>query len=139
MGGVDTLSRVLNPYSTQRKGIKWYRKLAELFVDICIYNGFIVWKKLNLNKKSNYLQFRKYLITELVTMHSYGTSSAQTGPRNGGSNPIPQQYPSIVMLDALQCSVAKKDTRYWCHYVAWDCVSPNVFEVSYQTKLRSLF
>ena len=31
MGGVDNLSRVLDPYSCQRKSLKWYRKLAELF------------------------------------------------------------------------------------------------------------
>ena len=29
MGGMDNLSRVIN---VQRKGRKWYRKLAELFV-----------------------------------------------------------------------------------------------------------
>lgn len=51
MGGVDTLSRVLIPYSSQRKGIKWYRKLAELFLDICVYNAFIVYKKLNPGNK----------------------------------------------------------------------------------------
>ena len=36
MGGVDTLSCVLIPYSSQRRGIKWYRKIEKLFVDICV-------------------------------------------------------------------------------------------------------
>ena len=42
MGGVDTLSRNLDPYSCQRKTLKWYRKLAELFIDITIYNSYVI-------------------------------------------------------------------------------------------------
>jgi len=49
MGGVDTLSRVIIPFSVQRKGLKWYRKLAELFIDISVYNAYILWKKLHPN------------------------------------------------------------------------------------------
>ena len=43
MGGVDLVSRVLIPYSSQRRGVKWYRKIAELFLDISVYNSFILW------------------------------------------------------------------------------------------------
>ena len=46
MVGVDTLSRALIPYSSQRREIKWYRKIAELFVDICVYNAYILRKNL---------------------------------------------------------------------------------------------
>ena len=42
MGGADCLSRVLDTYSCQRKSLKWYRKIAELFLDVSIYNW--VWK-----------------------------------------------------------------------------------------------
>ena len=52
MGGVDTLSRVIKPYSIQKRGLKWYRKIGELFIDITLYNAFIVWKKLNPNNKT---------------------------------------------------------------------------------------
>ena len=47
MGGVDNLSRVLVPYALARKGgIKWYRKLGEIFIDFCIYNSFVMYKRL---------------------------------------------------------------------------------------------
>ena len=68
MGGVDTLSRVLIPYSSQRRGIKWYRKIAELFVDICVYNSYILWKKVNPDESQvDHLRFRKQLINDLIT------------------------------------------------------------------------
>ena len=47
MGGIDNLSRVLDPYSYQRKSLKWYRKIAELFLDVSIYNSFVVWREPN--------------------------------------------------------------------------------------------
>lgn len=129
MGGVDTLSRVLIPYSCQRKGVKWYRKLAELFLDICIYNSFCIWKKLNLNKGStNHLDYRKLLIEEIVTHHSYGYGTKQSGKRNVGDNPMrlggrhfPEQYPktgkkTYAQVQCVRCSALKrrKDSRYWC-------------------------
>ena len=71
MGGVDTLSRVLNPYLIQHKGLKWYRKVAELFIDISIYNSFVLWKQLN-NVDETHLGFRQKLIEEIITYHSFG-------------------------------------------------------------------
>ena len=48
MGGADLLSCVIVPYSIQQKGgKKWYRKTEESFIELFIYNAFIVWKKLN--------------------------------------------------------------------------------------------
>ena len=41
---VYTLSKVIIPYRSQLRGVKWYRNLAQLFVDICIYNACIAWK-----------------------------------------------------------------------------------------------
>ena len=90
MGEVDTLSRVLIPYSSQRRGIKWYRKIAELFVDICVYNSYILWKKLNPDQsRFDHLRFRKQLIKELITFHSYGaTKKNKTGKKNSDENPM---------------------------------------------------
>ena len=53
MGGVDNLSRVLDPYCCQRKSLKWYRKIAELFLDVSIYNSFVVWRELNDSKDTH--------------------------------------------------------------------------------------
>ena len=70
MGGVDNLSRVLDPYSCQRKSLKWYRKIAELFLDVSIYNSFLVWRELN-DSKDTHLNFRLKIITEIISWHSY--------------------------------------------------------------------
>ena len=76
MGGVDTLSRVINPYSIQLKGLKWYRKVAELFIDVSIYNAFVIWQ--NLNGVGTHLDFRKKLVDEIISFHSFGTQAPQT-------------------------------------------------------------
>ena len=61
MGGVDTLSRVVHPYSIQRKGLKWYRKLGELFIDFAIFNYFVIYGKVNIYTEHTHLQFRQNL------------------------------------------------------------------------------
>ena len=68
MGGVDLLSRVIVPYAIQLKGAKrWYRKIAELFIELSIYNAFILWKKLN-NSTKTQLIFREEFIQEMFTL-----------------------------------------------------------------------
>ena len=68
MGGVDLLSRAIVPYPIQLKGAnRWYRKIAELFIELSIYNAFIVWKKLN-NSTKTQLIFRKEFIQEMFTL-----------------------------------------------------------------------
>ena len=79
IGGVDLLRRVIVPYSIQQKGgNKWYRKIAELFVELSVYNAFIVWKKLN-NSTETQLIFRHDLIQEIITVHLSGQSSLNAG------------------------------------------------------------
>lgn len=80
MGGVDTLSRVIIPYSIQRKGLKWYRKIGELFLDFAIYNSFVVWKKLNPASKDDHLKFRINLIKDIITHHLNMQPNADPGP-----------------------------------------------------------
>ena len=74
MERVDLLSRVIVPYSIQQKGgNKWYKKTAELFIELPVYNAFIVWKKLN-NSTNTQLIFRHELIQEIITIHLNGQS-----------------------------------------------------------------
>ena len=47
MGGVDLVRRVNIPYYSQRQGVKWYRKLAERFIELSVYNSFIIFRNLN--------------------------------------------------------------------------------------------
>ena len=88
MHGVDTLSRVIIPYTCQRRGVKWYRKLVESFLEICVYNFFCIWQKLNKDKSFCNLKFRKFLIEELIMYHSHGSHPHQTGPRKWGGNSL---------------------------------------------------
>ena len=81
MGGVDNLCRVMDPYSCQRKTLKWYRKIAELFIDISIFNAYVVWKELN-SSNETHLGFRQKLCTEIITFHSYRTPNNSRGPQN---------------------------------------------------------
>ena len=94
MGGVELISRVLIPYSSQRRGVKWYHKLAELYIDIAVYNSFIVYKKLNGGSKIDHFSFWKMLIEELIMFHASGSSSYSTGP-----NPDPSQGNFVVVVE----------------------------------------
>ena len=126
MGGVDTLSRVLNPYSIQRKGIKWYRKLWELFVDIAVYNSFVVWCKLNYSDITH-LTFRQNLMKEITSFHLYGHQQRQTGAHQHDNSmrllehhfirKIPQhQGGKRVRRKCVRCNMLGKrvDTMYFC-------------------------
>ena len=89
MGGVDLLSRVIIPYNSQRQGVKWYRKLEELFTELSVYNSFIIFKKLNLeNNTMTHLLFRQVFIEELIQFHSYGSKSLQIGSVGADANPL---------------------------------------------------
>ena len=88
MRGVDTLSRVIIPYTCQRRGVKWYRKSVESFLEICVCNSFCIWQKLNKDKSFCNLKFRKLLIEELIMYCSHDSHPHQTGPRNCGGNSL---------------------------------------------------
>ena len=88
MGGVDTLSRVIIPYSIQKRGIKWYRKIGELFFDISMYNAFIVWRKLNPQRKESNLDFRMELIKTIIQYHLNKLPANHAGPGEPATNQV---------------------------------------------------
>ena len=90
MGRVDTLSRVIKPYSIQKRGLKWYRKIGELFIDISMYNAFILWKKLNPTRKESNYQFRMALIKQIITFHM---NQQPINPGRGESREVQIQNP----------------------------------------------
>ena len=94
MGRVGLVSRVLIPYSSQRQGVKWYRTLAELYIDIAVYNSFIIYKKLNGGSKIDHFNFRKMFIEELIMFHVSGGSSYSNGP-----NPDPSQGNFVWLVE----------------------------------------
>ena len=111
MGGVDTLSRVINPYSIQLKGLKWYRKVAELFIDISIYNSFVIWQNLN-GVIGTHLDFRKKLVDEIISFHSFGTQAPQTGPPYQHLNPL--RLSGSHFIRRLNPNGGKRSTRRDC-------------------------
>ena len=70
--GVDLLSRVLIPYFTQRRRVKWYKKIGKLILDILIYNSFIVYQKLDPgNGIKDHLRYQMKLIEKILTHHLF--------------------------------------------------------------------
>ena len=70
------------------RGVKWYRKLAELFLDVSVCNSFIAWSNRNPFTKMTHLTFRKKLIPEIIIFHSSGSRPPQTGPKTTVDSPL---------------------------------------------------
>ena len=149
MGGMDTLSCVIIPYTCQRIGVEWYRKLAELFLEICVYNSFCIWQKLYQDKSFDNLTFRKLLIQELIMYENHNSCPHQTGPQNCGGNPLQlfeRHFLSICLnhgiktkylqVNCVRCCAVKmwKITISWCSKCGMFLCLLECFEV-YYTKL----
>lgn len=64
--GVDYSDQMSSYYSSLRKGLKWYRKVAfELIFGCAIVNSWIVYKQINRDKKMSLLSFREKLALQL--------------------------------------------------------------------------
>ncbi|XP_066918855.1 piggyBac transposable element-derived protein 4-like [Clytia hemisphaerica] len=138
MGGVDLLSRVVIPYSSQRRGVKWYRKLGELFIDIAMYNSYLVYKKVIFDDAiDTHLKFKINVIEELMTRHHHGAAAPNRGPNAGPNLLRLVERHFLAFLPATdkklnaqkrchRCTKRKirKDTRYHCP----DCNVPLCFE-----------
>ena len=97
---------VLIPYSSQRRGVKWYRKIAELYLDISVYNSFILWKKMNPNKQNvDHLNYRKLLVQEIIMFHAFGGQSQSTRP-----NPDTTK-PNLIRLTNNKARAQKKKKK----------------------------
>ena len=138
MGGVDLLSRVVIPYSSQRRGVKWYRKLAELFLDISMYNSFLVYKKISVDDViDTHLKFKLDVIEELITRHHHGATPPNPGPKAGPNllRLVERHFHALIPATIKKQNAQKRchrctkrnirrDTRYYCP----DCNVPLCFE-----------
>ena len=128
----------------QHKGLKWYRKVAELFIDISIYNSFVLWKQLN-NVDETHLGFRQKLIEEIITYHSFGQQATQTGSHNR-PNPlrltehhfirrISQKGEGRLRRNCVKCTTMGKRvaSMYYCPSCNVGLCADECFEV-YHTK-----
>ena len=132
MGGVDNLSRVLVPYSLARKGVKWYRKLAELFVDFAVYNSFVIWKKLNRTNKSHF-QFRLQLVNTIIMFHV--DSDGAKCPGNSGQpsaldNPLRLKGKHFIRMIPVQPPNNKRKRKKCARCTAMKKRNDTSFELS---------
>ena len=91
MGGVDLVSRVIIPYNSQRRRVKWYRKLAELFIEVSVYH---------FQKTGSWKQYNDtFIISASVDLLLPATQNKARAQRK-----------------FLRCSKLgiRRDTRFWC-------------------------
>ena len=74
VSGVDNLSQVIVLCAIAQKGLKWYHKLAEVSLELPLYNSYVIWKQLSQSNKDQ-LANRIDLVMDIVTFHSFGTQS----------------------------------------------------------------
>ena len=117
------------PYALARKGVKWYCKLAEVFIDFAIDNAYLIWKKLNVSKRTN-LEFRIALVEAIIIFHVNGQCKAPLGPTSipdENKDPlrlkekhfisrIPAYGEKRMLRKCVQCFAMKKrrDTSLQC-------------------------
>jgi len=141
---------VLIPYAVQHRGVKWYRKLAELFIDICIYNSYILWKKINPARKEDHLLFRKAVVEEIIMFPAFPNSNnyaTDLNPNPANANLIRlverhfiAQVPSTTgkaraQRRCVRCwkRGVRRDTRFWCPKCEVGLCLNKFFEI-YHTK-----
>lgn len=115
---------MLVPYALACKGVKWYRKLVELFIDFSIYNSFINWKKLNKQSNLTNLKFRLQHLETIFMNHLTEEGRNHPSPLGkeikieGESLYQPYSYGGDQQTCSKEiCSVhfdAKTDTRFQC-------------------------
>ena len=147
VGGVDLLSQVLIPYFTQRRGVKRYRKIGQLMLDISVYNSFIAYQKLNPeNGIKDHLRYRMELMEEILTHHLFGVALYQAGttPSNMlrlNERHFISQVPSTpgkphAQRRCIRCAKleTRRNTRFWCRRCGVGLCLSNCFEVYHTLK-----
>ena len=114
MSGIDRSDQMLSYYSSLRKTIRWYKKLALYIIEVCLLNAYILYNE-NRTEKMKLLKFR-----ESVTCHLLGDLVNQLRRQA----PILQNQENnsfhyLVSLPTKPCRVCskngkRKETRYVC-------------------------
>lgn len=108
MGGVDLSDQYMTSYEIMRKSKKWYIKTFFHLLDMAIFNAFVVYNVIHVDRKIKFLDFRIRLAKELIKEHGYTLTYARK-KRFSHKNPITfanQHYP--VALVAGEKSVRKR-------------------------------
>jgi len=126
MGAVDKVDQMLEPYSVQRKGVKWYIKLFEHLMDVAVFNSFVVYKQCNVNSKLAFLDYKLLLVENIVLKYHFGGAASPRGlladcplrlkARHFPSHIPPSGKKAQPTRKCEVCSDAKMrhETRYMC-------------------------
>ena len=125
MGAVDKVDQMLEPYATQRKGVKWYIKLFEHLMDVAVFNSFVLYKQCNANSKLAFLQYKLLLVENIVTKYHFGRTSPHGVLADCPLRLTARHFPSHIPASEKKsqptrkckvCSSAKMrhETRYMC-------------------------
>jgi len=68
MSGIDRQDQIMSYYPAERKTLRWYKKIAIHFIQICLLNSHILYCK-NI-KKINYYDYRLSVIKALLSSKS---------------------------------------------------------------------
>lgn len=68
MGGVDTSDMLTNAYGSQRKSLKWYKKLVYHLSDLSATNAFFLYKKVTGNVKLSHYDFTEAICNSLINV-----------------------------------------------------------------------
>ncbi len=65
--GVDKNNQLSSFYFSDKKSLKWYKKVFLFILEVTITNSYIIYKKqVNKNKRLNHLKFRNAIIKSLI-------------------------------------------------------------------------
>lgn len=67
MGALDHVDQMIKPYSTARKSLKWYKKVAFNLIDMTVYNSYVLYCEFKTGKeKPTYKAFIRTIIREIL-------------------------------------------------------------------------
>lgn len=81
MRSIDRHDQLLSYYSCEHKTMRWYKKVIIHLIQICLVNGFLLYRKLNKSKIELY-NFRKSILENLLRLPNGAELSRPLTERN---------------------------------------------------------
>ena len=124
---VDSISQIVHPYKTTRKGRKWFRKVFEMCCEIMALNATVIRTVATGRRKETFLDVLLQLIDEIIS-HHFHTELLETGRRQHAHDVlrlVERHFPDLIPPTAnrqnptrqcVVCSLVKRrrESRYFC-------------------------
>jgi len=118
MGAVDHSDKVTKPLVTERKTVKWYKKVYFHLVDLAVYNSFIVWKSLDPSRKQKHYQDFLLLLIHEILQENHQERKKMGRPVRISINTEDTRQQAGV-LDHLPDKVFKPNQKPWNKDCRW--------------------